>query len=168
MDLEAVGKKMIEALVAQGYLSGLEEKQSSINVDITKIAAQIETAKSKEARNIESRKQAGVELTKAEGAVNSAEANIKAAEASLKRAVDEVERSKKEVTKYNEDVQAELEKNTSLLVEAKKQLEADRDSTFVELTTAKEEAEAKLAELNAQGISLDIGRSARQPRTTIL
>ena len=166
MDLETIGKQILEALAVQGQIAGIKTKLAGIQTKIIVATNDICRAKDEEERQIKAHKQAedfwvGTVRTAdiAREAVIQAEAKYKLAELAIEPAEEEVSMCD---TRLNE-----LFEIIPQLEEVKKAFEVDRDEILEELEEAGKNLEARQEELKVQGIEINIG-SARPPKVMVL
>ena len=167
MDLEIVGKQMLETLAVQGQVAGLVTKLEGLRGEITGAEVDIQKAESAKASSLVARKQAEEKLDKAISEAESVEQLVVQAKAKLKSAEMSIVKAEEESTKYSDEVLDQLDDAIGQCKEVKTAIEAKRDEGVKELELARKDLESRQAELKAQGIELNIG-SARQPITTVL
>ena len=167
MDLEIIGKQMLEALAVQGQIAGLETKQEELKREVAEAEISIQKAEGIKASGLVSREEAEGKVNKAMNSVVTAKLQIKQAEANLNLAENLVEKAKEELGKYSDDVLNQFDDVICQRIEAKKAIEVDRDEVVKALEVARENLEARQEELKAQGIELNIGM-VRQPRVMVL
>lgn len=168
MDLETIGKKMLEALAVQGQIASTQTKVTGLQGEVAKATDDIRKSQATKALNLDAREQAGSVLANAVSDVEIAEQQVAQAKAGLKSAKLVVGRAEEEVDKYSDVVLGQLDEVTQQFQEDKRTLEAEVGAVQKELEVLKKDLEARQAELKTSGVELNLGGTAPRPKTTTL
>lgn len=168
MDLDIIGKQMLEALAVQGRIASLGTNLLDFERQIVKVQEDIKRSMDVYSLNVNAREQAEDELDKAINKAEVAEQWVTQAVAELKSANSIVKEAKEELDKYSDDILEGFGSVTLQLEEDKKVVEANRDETLKELDVARQDLENRQAELKVLGIELNLGGASPRPKTTIL
>lgn len=167
MDLELIGKKMLEALAIQGQLAGLEAKLTSLNAEVVEAGENIVRAANKKAATLESLSSVKVQLNTATGDLFAKRAEVETAQRIASTAEGKVRAIQIRLdTEYTEDVIKQLDTNIHALVTAKEALQRQTSGAAQQVVAARQNFEARQAELKAEGVELNIGK--REGRVTVL
>ena len=167
MDLELIGKQMLEALAVQGQLAGLEAKLVELDGLLAKAAKDTEDSIKEKERNGAAREQAEVQVRETARSVETAKSSVIAAQSHLKFAEKVFKEAGQEAAKYDNAVLSQLDEVTKKFEEFKKKLKADKGDLLEELKETKKDLERRQAALAEQGIELNIGGKP-QTKTTYL
>ena len=167
MDLELIGKQMLEALAVQGQLAGLEAKLVELDGLLSKAAKDTEDSIKEKEHNVAAREQAEVQVRETARNVETAKSSVIAAQSHLKFAEKVFKEAGQEVAKYDNATLSQLDEVTKKFEEFKKKLEADKGDLLEELKETKKDLERRQAVLAEQGIELNIGGKP-QAKTTYL
>lgn len=168
MDLESIGKKMLEALAVQGQIAAAEAKLANLSEQLAKADGGISDLKNKRVNAAQDKGLAEDVLAKA---INESEAaRVRSIEAAkiLKATKLAVASAEGKVAEYGEGVFASLDDSVKQLEESKQAIEMDKGATAEEVKVLMEDLVARQAELGAEGIVLNISQPASQPKTTYL
>ena len=166
MDLELIGKQMLEALAVQGQIAPLVTKLQQLESELDNANANIEKAKETKASNVSYRKSAESKLSKAIQAVQIAEQGVVDAKVKVSEAKTEVDRTKMQLDKYNDAFLSQLDENIKHSEEARQPVEINIAKVLKELDSVKADLTSRQAILAEQGIELNIGKL--QAKTTYL
>jgi len=166
MDLEHIGKQMLEALAVRGQVASLETSLANIQGQIVKADTEIQRGKKEEVSNTLDREQVQKELVWVQVAVSKAEEAVKAAGENLRLAKGAIAPAEEKVLKCR-DISEQLELSILQIEEDKKTVEASRDEVSKELDAARKDLETRQAELHENGVDLNIG-PVRQPKTIVM
>lgn len=167
MDLEIIGKKMLEALAIQGQLAGLETKHSSLNAEIVEVGENIMRAVNRKAATLNS-----LSAVKQQLSTTTAELHEKWAEVeAVRMEALAVEGSVKVIqvrlnTEYSEDAIKQLDTDIHTLIVAKEALQRQTLELASLVLNARRDFETRQAELKVEGVELNIGK--RQSKVTVL
>ena len=157
MDLETIGKQILEALAVQGQIAGLEAKLAGLNELGARATKDIEDSIEEKKRNVIARGEAEKHRGEMASNVEKAKSSVMAAQIHLKSAKSTFEETEQEVAKYSDTVLARLDEATKKFEAGKKALEADKVDLLEALKAAKKDLELRQAVLADQGIELNIG-----------
>ena len=166
MDIERIGKQMLEALAVQGQVSALESKVSNLSRQAADAAEDIQKSKDKKAACLQAREQAEGKLSEANLGVGAAQVVLRQAQSNLKSARESVQDAVLEVDKYGDVAMKKLDADTSSLEAVEAGIKASEVDAYYELTAARKDLDSRQAELKRQNIELNIGK--RQSKTTVL
>ena len=167
MDLELIGKQILEALAVQGQIAGLETKLANLEGRIVEAGKKVRQTKVDSVLGVESRKQAEIALEEAHNKVVLMESLLATAEKNLGVAEEAADKAKVKAGKYSEDVLKQLDWAVQQAEEAQKAIEVGRDDVLKEIGIARKGLEARQKALSIQGIELNIG-ATKQPKVTTL
>lgn len=167
MDLETIGKKMLETLAVKGQLAGKEAKLVEIKNQIAKAEEAIKVAKETKDKGIASRKVAEEYLAQTKKDKTEAEGLVEKAEEALRVAGDFVGRATLGVDKFNDEALAKLEVDIADKQAVKQAIEFTYEDELAEAAKLKKTLGDRQAELKAEGVEFDIS-GAKIPKTTIL
>lgn len=168
MDLELIGKQMLEALAAQGQVAAFETKIAELERQIAGAQVDIRRAESNKESQLEACSQAKDVLGKALGDAERAHEVSVAAKANLATTQGAVDEARKKVAKYDTAFLEQLNRVIGQCQEAKDDLEARKDEIAGELKAAQEDLKERQAKLASQGIELNLGGTRVQPKITVL
>ena len=168
MDLETIGKQMLEALALQGRVSALETEAASCANQISGAQGDIQGAEGRKINVIEAHRLAERQVEEKDAVVRDTKDKVAAAIAVHKRAEQDLAGAREVRNSYGPDFVKELDKSIEQLVEVKKGIEGKKGKVLAELDEAKKDLEARRGKLSAQGIDLNMATMGRQPRTTVL
>ncbi len=168
MDLETMGKKLLEALALQGQIASTQTQLLGLQGEIAKAENDIKQSENDKALTLVARGRARDALDGAVGEAEAAKQQAVQATANLKSAKLIVGQAEEELARYSDITLSQLGKTTQQFQLAKQTIEAAKNDVLQELENIKEDLESRRAELKAEGIELNLGMAAPQPKTTIL
>lgn len=164
MDLETVGKQMLEALALQGQIAVLETKLAEFPERIARADEAVQDSEDEKTTLILAKVQAQEVLSKAYDGETEARESLARAKAYLKSTESVVREAEVEVTKYSDELFDHADAVISENEAVKVSIEEHRDAVAAEIDSARKDLEVRQAELKAQGVELTLGQM-RQPRT---
>jgi len=167
MDLELVGKKLLEALAVQGRVASMQTKLLDLQQKVTAVEGEIQESQEVKASNLRFRQRAEVALRVSVASVKVTKQQVVQAGTRLKLASKGVAEAEGELAKYSDVVLGQLDENTQHLLVTKQAIEAERDNATKELGVVREDLENRQAELKTLGVELNLSSSPR-PKTTYL
>jgi len=167
MDLETIGKKMLEVLALRGQLSGMEGELETVRERIYVADEAIKVAKLEKGNASSARKRTEIALKDAEAGVVGAETELKTAQDNLEKAIVLKESKEIDVDKYNDGVLSGLDGVIADKDSIKRDIETEYAIKAKKITEAKADVESRKAELRTEGVELDVG-GVRTPKVTYL
>lgn len=168
MDLETMGKKLLEALALQGQIASTQTQLLGLQGEIAKAENDIKQSEKAKVSSLEARETAKDALDSAVDKAETAKQQVAQAKAALKSAELVVGQAEEELARYGDTTLGQLDKATQQFQLAKRAIEATRDDALQGLENIKEDLESRRAELKAEGIELNLGMAAPPPRITAL
>jgi len=168
MDLEIIGKKMLEALAIRGKIASMQTELLDLQGEIAKADGEIRESQEAKAVNLEALEQARIAWDGALADAEDAQQQVKTAIARRKSAELLVERAEEEVGKYGDAVFEHLAEVTQKVQGDKQAIEAEMVVALKELEGLKKDLEERQAELKASGVELNLVGTAPRPKVTTL
>ena len=167
MDLETIGKKMIEALVVRGQIAKGEGELSDINIKRAIADSEIQSAVRDKDGIVLKKKQAKTELDKAEDNVALAQAELKTAETNLYNATFKKDARKVAYDKYDDTILGGLDSVIAEKESKRNTIAVELNDKTSKLDEMKRDLKARQGELKIEGIELDTN-PPRPPKVTYL
>jgi len=167
MDLELVGKKLLEALAVQGQVASMQRGLVELQQKVTAIDGDIQRSQEVRALNSKAREQAEVALNEAVANVETIKQQVAQVGARLKLASKGVTEAEGELAKYSDVVLGQLDEATQHLRATKQAVEAERDNAMKELGVTMRDLEDRQVELKTFGVELNLSSSPRSKTTTL-
>ena len=168
MDLENIGKQMLEALAIQGQVTSMVAKLANLEVEVSGSEGEITRSIGQKASSITALSQAEEVLAEAVNATEVIQQEGMRINDRLRLSKVDIERANEEVDKYSDAVLRQLDVATQNLRETKRSIEANRDKVRKELDSAQKNLENRQAILRTQGVDLNISGTKPQPKSIVL
>lgn len=168
MDLEIIGKQMLEALAIRGQLAAMQTNLTALQGEATKASGDIQKSQEAKASTIEAREQAMNAWDEAIIDAEDAQEQIIKVIAERKSAELVVGQAEEEVDKYSDAILSQLDEVTQQFQDGKLAIEAEMDKILKKLEVLKKDLETRQAELKAVGVELNLIGTAPRPKVTTL
>lgn len=167
MNLEDIGKQILEALAVHGLVVALEKRAADLDRQVLDATTSIQKSKDEKMTLLQFREQGEKKLIDAIKKADDIESVLSQTKISLKAAKLAIKKDEEELTKYGDSVIVLLDEAMEQLEEEGVAIKANRDDVIKELADAKHNLEIRQVELSNNGVALSLGGKT-QPKTTVL
>lgn len=168
MDLEAIGKKILEALAVQGKMVALETEVVTFTDDLVNANQRIQGATNHKEEAKQSKSEAEIALQKIIVSEKEAVLALEYAERELMDAKGNVSKARREVQRFGETTFKQLDSVIQRCEQDKQIIEDAKIKVSDELDVARKDFESRQKEINELGYDLNVLKPASRSKTTVL